>query len=66
MKKNNPKAPKRKDKKYIPSKRTNPEELSRRIDMLNDKIDKNNKLAEMKEHALYEYITLMTNFASHD
>lgn len=66
MKKNNPKAPKRKNKKYIPSKGTNPEELSKRINILNDKIDKNNKLAEMKEHALYEYITLMTNFASHD
>lgn len=48
MKKNNPKAPKRKNKKYIPSKGTNPEELSKRINILNDKIDKNNKLAEMK------------------
>nr|DAW92968.1 MAG TPA: Signal transduction histidine kinase [Caudoviricetes sp.] len=66
MKKNNPKAPRRRDKKYIPKKGTNPEEFSKRICMLNEKIDKNNKLAEMKEHALYEYIALMTNFASHD
>lgn len=66
MKKNNPKAPKRREKKYIPKKGTNPEEFSKRISMLNEKIDKNNRLAEMKEHALYEYIALMTNFASHD
>lgn len=66
MKKNNPRSPKRKDKKYIPSKGTNPEEFSKRIALLNDKIDKNNRLAEMKEHALYEYIALMNNFASHD
>lgn len=66
MKKNNPKAPNRKDKKYIPKKGTNPEEFAKRISILNEKIDKNQKLAEMKEHALYEYIALMTNFASHD
>lgn len=66
MKKNNPKSPKRKGKTYIPKKGNNPEEFSKRISILNDKIDKNNKLSEMKEHALYAYISLMTNFASHD
>lgn len=66
MKKNNPKAPKRREKKYIPKKDLNPEVFSKRISMLNDKIDKNSRLAEMKEHALYEHIALMTNFVSHD
>ena len=51
MKKNNPKAPKRREKKYIPKKDLNPEVFSKRISMLNDKIDKNSKLAEMKERA---------------
>jgi len=66
MKKNNPKEPKRRKKVYIPRKGTNPIELSQRIDDLNNKIEKNSQLAEMTEKALYEYITLMTNFASHD
>ena len=66
MKKNNPKPAGRKYKIYMPKKGQNPEEFSQRIDMLNQKIEKNARLAEMKEHALFEYITLMTNFASHD
>jgi signal transduction histidine kinase len=66
MKKNNSKRPKKREKKYIPSKGTNPIELSKRIDLLNDKIEKNNKLADIREYALLNYISLMTNFASHD
>lgn len=66
MKKNNPKTVGRKYKIYMPKKGQNLEEFSKRIERLSQKIEKNERLAEMKEHALFEYITLMTNFASHD
>lgn len=66
MKKANPKAPKRKNKKYIPDKLFNPVELNKRIELLNEKIEKNNSIIDMKEQALNNYIQLMTNFASHD
>lgn len=66
MKKANPKTPKRKEKNYIPKKQYNPVELSKKITQLNENIEKNNVTNEMKEKALYNYIHLMTNFASHD
>lgn len=66
MKKANPKEPKRKNKNYTPNKQLNPVELSKRITALNDKIEKNNSTNELREKALYNYIQLMTNFASHD
>jgi signal transduction histidine kinase len=66
MKKANSKNPKRKERKYVPSKKHNPAELNRRIEFLNEKIEKNNSINAMKEHAWNYYISLMTNFASHD
>jgi signal transduction histidine kinase len=66
MKKANPKPPKRKNKRYIPDKQLNPVELSKRITSLNEKIEKNKSTNDLREKALYDYIQLMTNFASHD
>jgi len=66
MKKANPKAPKRKNKEYIPDKKHNPAILGKKIELLNLKIEKNNTLNELREKALYNHIKLMTNFASHD
>jgi signal transduction histidine kinase len=66
MKRANPKPTKRKDKNYIPNKQLSPVELSKRITSLNGKIEKNNSTNDLREKALYNYIQLMTNFASHD
>ena len=66
MRKSNKKTGDRKDKKFIPQKGLNRAKLSLRIEQLSVKIEKNKQIDEMQRWAMFNYIELFTNFASHD
>lgn len=57
--------PKR-NKKYNPTNRTNPEVLRKRIDALTENIDKIKKQRDMMYSALEKHVEYLTNFTSHD
>lgn len=57
---------KKKNKIYIPSPRTNPELLRRKIDTLNENIEKIKKQRDMMYSALEKHVEYLTNFTSHD
>lgn len=66
MRRANNKDPRRKHKKYHPDTHFVPPAVNKRIKELEQKINKNQELEELKINALQNYFELITNFTSHD